>query len=91
MTSPFLKDPGDRLDYQIDFADWLGADTVSSVSWDVPSGITNYSTSTTTTTATIWLSGGTHGQDYTVTGQATTAGGRIKQQSFTVKVRNNVA
>lgn len=91
MSSPFLKDPGDREDYTVTYADYLGADTISSVSWDVPSGITNYSTSNTTTTATIWLSGGTHGQDYTVTCQATTAGGRIKQQSFTVKVRNNVA
>lgn len=91
MSSPFLKDPGDRVDYQIDYSDWLDGDTISASAWTVPDGITNYSSSNDTTTATIWLSSGTHGQDYTLTNQITTAGGRIKQQSFVVKVRNDVA
>lgn len=91
MSSPFLKDPGDRLDYQVDFEAWLDGDTISSVSWTVPDSITNFNTSNDTTTATIWLTGGTHGQDYTITCQVTTVGGRIKQQSFVVKVRNDVA
>lgn len=91
MSSPFLKDPSDRLDYQVDFTDWLDGDTISTVAWTVQSGITQYATSFDTTTSTIWLTGGTHGQDYTITCQATTAGGRIKQQSFTILVRDNVA
>lgn len=91
MTDVFVKDPGDRVDYLVDFTEWLGEDTISSVSWTVPDGITNYSTSGTTATATIWLAGGTHGQEHVITCQATTAGGRIKQRSFKVMVRNDTA
>jgi hypothetical protein len=91
MSSPFLKDPGDRLDYQVDYSAWLDGDTLSASSWTVPSGLTQYAASFSATGATVWLSGGTHGQDYVVTNQVTTAGGRIKQQSFTVQVRNDVA
>ncbi|MCE9566366.1 MAG: hypothetical protein K8U57_30450 [Planctomycetes bacterium] len=92
MSSPFLKDPGDRVDYLVDYTDWLGTDTITGTpSWTVPTGLTNYAVSNTTTGATIWLTGGTHGNDYTVTCQVTTTGGRIKQQSFTIKVRDNVA
>ena len=87
-NATFIKDPSARLDYQVDWAAWLGADTISSVAWTLDSGITNYSTSNTTTTATIWLSGGTHGQEYLVTCQITTAGGRINQRSFKVVVRD---
>jgi hypothetical protein len=53
----------------------------------VPSGITQYSTSNTTTTATIWLSGGTAGQDYEIVCQITTAGGRIDQRTVKIQVR----
>lgn len=92
MSSPFLKDPGDRVDYLIDYADWLDGDAITGTpAWTLPAGITQYAASNTTTDATIWLSGGTHGQDYTVTNIITTTGGRIKQQSFTVQVRNDVA
>lgn len=92
MSEIFLKDPGDRLDYVMTFATWLAGDTITGTPiWTVPAGITQYATSNTTTTATIWLSGGTHGSDYIITCQVETAGGRIKQQSFTVKVKDNVA
>ena len=46
-----------------------------------------YSVSNTTTTATIWLTGGTSGEEYLVTNQITTAGGRIEQKSFKIIVR----
>lgn len=87
-TQLFVKDPSARLDYEVNWSAWLDSDTIASVAWTVPSGITNYSTSNTTTAATIWLSGGTHGQEYLVTCQITTTGGRINQRSFKVVVRD---
>jgi hypothetical protein len=55
--SPYLKDPDERLDYTEDWSDYLsGVETISSVSYAVPSGLTNYSTSNTSTAATIWVS-----------------------------------
>lgn len=83
----FSKDPSARKDYIVDWEDWLNGDTISSVAWTVPSGLTTYSTSNTTLIATIWLSGGTHGTDYTVTCQITTAGNRIDQKSFKIQCR----
>ncbi len=87
MTSNFVKDPSDRLDYQIDWSAWLGDDAISASAWTVPDGLTEHSSSNTTTAATVWLAGGTAGQDYRVTNQITTAGGRIKQQSITIQVQ----
>jgi len=83
----FVKDPSDQMDYGFDWSDWLGSDTITASAWTVPTGITNFSTSNTTTTSTIWLTGGTHQTDYLITNQITTAGGRIKQRSFKIMVR----
>jgi hypothetical protein len=87
MTKKFTKDPGARLDYQIDWSDWLDADTISTSAWTVPSGITQYGSATnTTTTATIWFSGGTAGSTYEITNQITTAAGRINEQTFSIRI-----
>lgn len=85
----FVKDPDERLDYTELWTDFLASgETISSVSWTVPSGLTNYSTSNTTTTATIWLTGGTHGQEYLVAGKVTTSASRIAERSFKIICRN---
>lgn len=86
----FTKDPSATLDYTLDwYADgWLGTDTISAVTWVVPSGLTQASSSNTTTTATIWLSGGTVGTDYEVTCRITTAGGRVDDRTLRLQVRN---
>jgi hypothetical protein len=88
--STHLKDPDERLDYTEDWDDEYLAvgETISSVTYTVPSGITNYSTSNTTTTTTIWLSGGTHGQEYLVSTRITTSAGRIAERSIKIIVRN---
>lgn len=87
MSNVFVKDPSARKDYQVDWSAWLDSDTISAVAWTVPSGITNYSTSNTTTVATIWLVGGTANADYEVVCQITTAGGRIEQRTIKIQVR----
>jgi hypothetical protein len=89
MSGPYLKDPDERLDYTEDWSDYLvSAETISSVAYTVPSGLTNYNTSNTATTATIWLSGGTHGEEYLVGIKITTSAGRIAERSFKLLCRN---
>lgn len=86
----FTKDPDALLDYTLDWSTdgWLGSDTIASVTWVIPAGITKTTDTNTTTTATAWLSGGTVDTDYTVTCRITTAGGRIDDRSLLIQVRN---
>jgi hypothetical protein len=84
----YEKDPSAVLDYQVNWATWLGTDTISTSTWTVTTGLTKDSDTNTTTTATAWLSGGTAGRTYTVTNRIVTAGGRTDERSFQVKVTN---
>ena len=85
----FIKDPQAVLDYGFDWSDWLDTgDTLSASTWTVPTGITKDSDSNTTTTTTIWLSGGTVGKTYKITNRITTVGGRGTDRSLYVKVEN---
>ena len=87
MPNVFIKSPAAELDYTVDWSDWLpDGDTISSVVWVVPAGLTQESASNSTTGATVWLSGGTLGAVYTVTCKITTVGGRIDTRSFRVRV-----
>jgi hypothetical protein len=83
----FLKDPDATLDYSIDWSVYLGADTISAVTWTVPTGNTKVSDSHTTTVATVWLLGGAAGVDYPVTCRITTVGGRIDDRTILIRVR----
>lgn len=85
----FSKDPEAVLDYTIDWSDWLGTDTISAVSWTVEAGITKDSEGNTTTSATIWLSGGTAGTSYEVTCHITTAGGREDDRTLRIDVEEH--
>lgn len=82
----FVKDPNAVLDYQINWATWLGSDTIASVTWTVSTGITKDSQSNTTTTATIWLSGGTAGTTYECVCRIVTAGGRTDDRTIGIRV-----
>lgn len=88
------KDPDAYLDYSVDWSDWLvGNDTIASSAWTIStvSGDTaplaTDNDLSTTTKATIWLSGGTTGYIYTVTNEITTASGLIDDRSFRIFVR----
>jgi hypothetical protein len=83
--STFRKDPSALLDYALDWSPWLVDDTIASVEWTVPTGLTVDSSSHTNTVATIWLAGGEVGQIYRLVCQITTQEGRIDQRSFTIR------
>lgn len=83
------KRPDEVADYQLDFSSNLDSgDTISTDTWTVPTGITEDSNSNDTTTATVWLSGGTAGQKYLIQCQVVTAQGRTKDRQFRVYVKN---
>lgn len=86
----YVKDPDASKDYAVDWSAWLATDTIATVTWLVPDGLTHDSGSDshTTTEATIWLEGGTVGQFYVVTSRITTAGGREDDRSFRIQVAN---
>ena len=84
----FKKDPSAILDYSIDWSLWLDGDTIQSSSWTVPQGLTKASETNDPTTATVWLSGGTVDQTYTVTNRITTANGRTDERSILIKVED---
>lgn len=80
------KDPDAVLDYSIDWTAWLNGDTISASSWDVPEGIVKDSDTNDTTSATVWLSGGTAGQSYVLTNHITTAAGRENDATLKIMV-----
>ncbi len=82
----FTKDPNAVLDYTIDWTRWFAGDQIATSAWLVPTGLTKIADSKTPSSATVWLSGGTAGQSYTVTNRITTTGGRTEDRSFTIRV-----
>ena len=97
----WIKDPDAVLDWKFDWAnttnggtiaDWLdiaGGETISTRTVTVSSGLTKDSDSLTDsdTSVTVWLSGGTAGQDYTVSCLIATSAARTDERSVTIKVR----
>lgn len=87
-TTAFVKDPADLMDYTVDFSAWLGTDTITGTPvWSVPGDLTKTDQYNDTTKAIVWLSGGTHGNDHLVSAKINTAGGRTKQVSLKIQVR----
>lgn len=84
-----VKDPDEVKDYDVNWSDLLGTDTISSSAWSVVSGsgLTIDSNSTTTTVTKVWLSAGTAGTDYTLLNRVVTAGGRTYDQTCKLRVR----
>lgn len=90
MASFFVKDPDSVLDYQENWATWLGTDTITTSTWTVPTGITKDSDTNTTTTTTIWLSGGTAEQAYSLVNRIVTTDGRTSERAIVVYVKERV-
>jgi len=87
VNNRFNKDPNATLDYEVDWAKWLGTDTITASTWAAGAGITVSSSTNTTTTATVWLSGGTVDTDYTIVNHITTTAGRIDDRTFAIRVQ----
>lgn len=82
MADTFVKDPDEVLDYIRDWTAALDGDTISTSTWTPETGITVDTSSNTTTTATVWVSGGTVGETYGITNRIVTAGGRTFEHTL---------
>ena len=99
IVDSFIKDPDAVLDYKFDWkaltngsgtSDWLQAgETISSFTIDADSGITVGSSSRTdaNTSITVWLSGGTAGNDYAVRCEIVTSATRTDERTMMIQVR----
>lgn len=82
------KDPDEILDYDIDWSDRLGDDTISNSSWTLVSGTVVIGTTQISDTATkVWLSGGMLGETCYIENLITTAGGRTYDQTVKLRIR----
>lgn len=90
VTIPkYFKDPQAVLDYLVDWSEWLVEDSITNSTFAVDdAGLTIDSTSFTTTSGTVWLSGGTLGTTYIVTNHITTSGGRQDDHSFRIIIKD---
>lgn len=86
-----IKDPNAVLDYGFnwrpDGKEWLEEDeTITSYVITVPTGITKDSDSESDGVVTVWLSGGTVGQNYKIECEITTSKDRTDERSTWIKV-----
>lgn len=74
---PDPKDPDDIAEYSINWEERLDeGDSIFSSEWLVPSGLTKGVASVAGKIATVWLSGGTHGEKYIIVNRVVTQQGR---------------
>ena len=91
MLGTQIKQPADRLDYDISFEDWLPeGDFVETATASVsPTGeLAIDDILVLSPLVKVWLSDGLNGGSYKVTVTATTNQGRVKETDFKVRVRN---
>lgn len=81
------KDQDEVLDYQMNWLARLDGDTIDTSTWVVPAGLVKDSDTFSGPVATVWLSGGTDGENYTLLNRITTAGGRTMDASVKLRVR----
>ena len=85
------KDPDGYLDYGLDWADWLNADTVSQSEWLVSgpdSTLTVEQDFKSDTETVAWVLGGTLGNTYLLTNRITTVAGRIDDRTIIFTIRD---
>jgi len=84
----FSKSPHAKLDYTIDWTDALeDGETISEASWSIPSGLTDeQSESNTTTSQTVWVSGGTLGTKYALRGDMVSSEGREDSRTIYITI-----
>ena len=80
------KDPDEIVNFGIDWADYLGAETITSSGWNVPSDITEIAATFTENQAIIRIAGGVLGVTYRITNRITTSAEETVDQSIDIEV-----
>jgi hypothetical protein len=93
LSWPNPKDPGDVLDYTLDITKVIDpdagsptGDTIATVTWTVPSGLTKMSQLESGGKASVWLAGGTSGRIYTLNADCITVQGRTVNRDIQLMV-----
>lgn len=83
------RDPGEVLDYEVNWAKWLAGDTIASslFTFVQQAGLVIQSQDKTATTSIVWLTGGSSGQQAILKCYITTAGGRTKDTLVSIVIR----
>jgi len=82
-----LKDPSAVLDYVFDWNEWLATgETITDHTITADTGITVNSSTESDGKVTVWLSGGTAGQNYKVACKITTSAGRTDERTLWIRV-----
>ena len=88
MPQKFEKDPDARLDYPIDWSDWLEGDTISTSTWEADSDdITIDDDQIVSDYTVVWLEDGIVNEDYRITNHIVTSAGREDDRTITIRVR----
>ena len=88
-NNQFTKDPSAILDWAFDWTDWLAAaETITDHTITADTGLTVDSSTEDAGVVTVWLSGGTAGENYKVACLITTSAGRTDERTIWIKVTN---
>ncbi len=88
-NNQFTKDPSAILDWAFDWTDWLAAaETITDHTITADTGLTVDSSTEDAGVVTVWLSGGTAGENYKVACLVTTSAGRTDERTIWIKVTN---
>lgn len=82
------KDADEVRDYRIDWSPALNGDIIATSTWIVPPGINGFSASHDDSWTTIWIGGGTDGQNYDLTQTVRTLIGRLFKRRWRLSVRS---
>ncbi len=86
----FYKQPTERLDYDIDFTEWLpnGDAIITTDAVSDPVGLTLTITDANTIIPKVWVAGGENKKRYVVSVVCETNQGRTKEVNFQIKVKD---
>lgn len=87
-TFPIYKDPDSKLDYLVDWTNWLATDEIIFTSaWTIPDELTQpQPPSHDTKTAKVWLGGGVLNAVYNVVNSIVTDGGRTEEAVIQISI-----
>jgi hypothetical protein len=89
MGTVTIKDPHATLDYPFNWSGWLEpSETISNYTITAAAGITVNSHSESSGIVTVWLSGGTAGNSYSVACKIETSLDRIDERTRTIQVQH---
>ncbi len=87
----FTKEPGDELDYDADFSAWLpDGDTITSAAavLDKEDELEITAVQVSTPIVKVWTKAGVDRATYKITVTASTAGGRVKEVQFKLRIKD---